>query len=397
MVNKIESKILNALLDSYEKSKTFTGDNVHEQSFRITTSKLFSKYDDDSEYTLYKEINSTLSLLKAKGFIDYKSDRSGRIKSFSLIKTAMPDIYTFLNRQPKADINNQLIEIWQEYESLNESDYKPLLNYIFEQKIHIKENKKIQYFEGDIQEYKNVLSACKAILINQDEIFIRELSVKIFNNSKRLESLESTIRGLLYKYGEYDEKDTVFEEHNIIKTPTYVMVKGKGILNCGQKIDLSKINGDIGLSTQTLRALISVELNGATVITIENLTNFHKYQSQNELVIYLGGFHNSIKRDFIQLVSKCNPNCVFKHYGDIDAGGFYILEHLKSKTGINFIPFNMDIETLRLNRSNWILLTENDRQRLKKLSEKKTYYSDVIDFMLTNNCKLEQEAEIINE
>lgn len=397
MVNKIESKILNTLLDSYEKSKTFTGDNVNEQNFRVVTSKLFSKYDDDSEYALYKEINSNLLLLKTKGFIDYKSERSGKIKTFSLVKTAIPDIYIFLNRQPKADINNQLIEIWQEYDSLNESDYKPLLDYIAEQKLHLKENKKIQYFEGDIQEYKDVLSACKTILCNQEEIFIRELSVKLFNNSKRLESIESTVRALMYKYGEYDEKDTVFEELNIIKTPTYVMVKGKGILNCGQQIDLSKIDGDIGLSTQTLKGLNSVELNGASVITIENLTNFHKYQSQNELVIYLGGFHNSIKRDFIKLVSKCNPGCIFKHYGDIDAGGFYILEHLKAKTGINFIPFNMDVNALNENRNNWLQLTDNDRQRLKHITEKTTCYSDVIDFMLINNCKLEQEAEIINE
>lgn len=397
MVNRIESKILNALLDSYEKSKTFTGANVHEQSFRVNTSKLFPKYDDDSEYALYKDINSNLSLLKSKGFIDYKTERSGRIKTFSLEKVAIPDIYTFLDRKPKADINKQLIEIWQEYDCLNESDYKPFSEYIAEQKVHLKENKKIQYFEGDIQEYKDVLSACKAILINKEEIFIRELSVKLFNNSKRLESIESTIRALLYKYGEYDEKDTVFEEHNIIKTPTYVMVKGKGLLNCGQLIDLSKINGDIGLSTKTLQGLTNVELNGASVITIENLTNFHKYQPQNEMVIYLGGFHNSIKEHFIQLVSKCNPNCTFKHFGDIDAGGFYILEHLKAKTGINFIPFNMDIQTLKSNRNNWIQLTDNDKQRLRNISENTTCYSDVIDFMLTNNCKLEQEAEILNE
>ena len=394
MATKIESKILNTLLDAYEKSKTFTGDNVNEQNFKIVTSKLFPKYDDDSEYALYKEINSNLSLLKTKGFITYTSDRSGRIKTSYLIKTAIPDIYKFLNREPKADKNNQLIEIWRGYDCLTELDYKPLQNYIQEQKQHLRDNKKIQYIEGNIQEYKDVLSACRAILINQEEIFIRELSVQLFNNSKRLEALESTIRALLYKYGEYDEKDTVFEEHNIIKTPTYVMVKGKGILNCGQQIDLSKIEGDIGLSTQTLKGLKSIELNGASVITIENLTNFHKYQSQNELVIYLGGFHNSIKRKLIQLISKCNPGCVFKHYGDIDAGEFYILEHLKAKTGINFIPYKMDINILEENKKNWIHLTDNDKHRLKQISEKSLCYSDVIDFMLANNCKLEQEAEI---
>ena len=118
MATKIESKILNTLLDAYEKSKTFTGDNVNEQNFKIVTSKLFPKYDDDSEYALYKEINSNLSLLKTKGFINYTSDRSGRIKTSYLIKTAIPDIYKFLNREPKADKNNQLIEIWRGYDCL---------------------------------------------------------------------------------------------------------------------------------------------------------------------------------------------------------------------------------------------------------------------------------------
>ena len=69
-------------------------------------------------------------------------------------------------------------------------------------------------------EFDDLLNTVKAVLSNQNEIFIRELSVKLFNNSKRLEAIENTVRSLLYKYGEYDDKETVFEEHNIIKTPT---------------------------------------------------------------------------------------------------------------------------------------------------------------------------------
>ncbi len=395
MANKIEVKLLNVLLDLYENSKTFTGDNVNEQRFKIQTSKLFPKYDDDSEYSFYKEINTNFSALKAKGFIDYKSERSGKIKAVYLVKPAIPEIYTYISREAKSDTNNRLFQIWQKYENLNAVDYSPLLLYISDQKQHIKENKKILFFEGDFEQHKDILLACKSILENQEEIFIRELSVKLFNNSKHLESIESSVRALLYTYGEYDEKDTVLEEHNIIKTPTYVMVKGKGILDCGQKIDLSKIDGDIGLSTKTLKGLKSIELNGASVITIENLTSFHKYQPQNELAIYLGGFHNSVKRDFIQLASRCNPNTIFKHYGDIDAGGFYILEHLKAKTGINFVPYKMDVETLLSNKENWIGLSDNDKKRLSKLADKNPLHKDVIQFMLENNCKLEQEAESI--
>ena len=54
----------------------------------------------------------------------------------------------------------------------------------------------------------------------------------------------------------------------------------------------------------------------------------------------------------------------------------------------------MDINILEENKKNWIHLTDNDKHRLKQISEKNLCYSDVIDFMLANNCKLEQEAEI---
>ena len=57
----------------------------------------------------------------------------------------------------------------------------------------------------------------------------------------------------------------------------------------------------------------------------------------------------------------------------------------------------MDINILEANKDNWIHLTDNDKHRLKQISEKRPCYSDVIDFMLANNCKLEQEAEILNE
>ena len=140
---------------------------------------------------------------------------------------------------------------------------------------------------------------------------------------------------------------------------------------------MEKISGDIGLSTQSLRGLVSVELSGASVITIENLTSFH----------------NSVKRDFIKLVYKCNPEAKFKHFGDIDAGGFYVLEHLKNKTEIDFEPFSMNIETLENNKSHWIALTANDRKRLCNLAEKFPDYKKTVGYMLENNCKLEQEGE----
>lgn len=394
-MNKIKSKILNTLIDLYEKSKTFTGDNKVRQSFSIKVSKLFPKYDDDSAFDFYTELNQICTMLEEKNLVTLQKESGGKIRTVTLNLDCLDECYTETGRTSKSDLNSKLKEIWQKYDNISGSleSNKPLHLYIEEQRERLRLNKSVHFFDGDLTDYRDLLLAVKAVLANEEEIFIRELSIKLFNNSKRLEEIESPVRSLLYKYGEYDDKETVLEEHNIIKTPTYVMVKGCGLLVFAeQKIDLEKISGDIALSTQTLKSLCSVELNGASVITIENLTSFHKYKATNELVIYLGGFHNSVKRDFIKLVERCNTGTIFKHFGDIDAGGFYILEHLKSKTGINFLPQNMDVETLDANKENWISLSENDRTRLACLSEKNNFYADVIDYMLKHNCKLEQET-----
>jgi len=57
---------------------------------------------------------------------------------------------------------------------------------------------------------------------------------------------------------------------------------------------------------------------------------------------------------------------------------------------VDFIPFKMDIETLKSYSKYTKELTENDRARLLRLAD--TQHNNVIEYMLENNCKLEQEA-----
>lgn len=77
-----------------------------------------------------------------------------------------------------------------------------------------------------------------------------------------------------------------------------------------------------------------------------NLTSFYNYgitkSNMDDFVIYLGGFHNRSKRDFLKKIYDRNNNKEYRHFGDIDACRFYILEHLKRKTGIPFVSMNMD-------------------------------------------------------
>ena len=131
---------------------------------------------------------------------------------------------------------------------------------------------------------------------------------------------------------------------------------------------------------------------GKRVVTVENLTSFHDYEGTDDFVIYLGGFHNKVKRDFLMFLYEQNDGKKYLHFGDIDAGGFYILEHLKAKTGIPFKTLYMDVETLVKYKSQTKRLTQNDRQRIKNLLAKTENYKDVLEYMLEQDCKLEQEV-----
>ena len=106
-----------------------------------------------------------------------------------------------------------------------------------------------------------------------------------------------------------------------------------------------------------------------------------------------GGYHNSIRRTLLKMVYETIPDAKYYHFGDIDAGGFSILQDLRKKTGIPFMSYHMDLDTLKQYRQYGKCLTETDRKRLEKIGEKKEF-GEVIGFMLKENIKLEQECII---
>ena len=128
-----------------------------------------------------------------------------------------------------------------------------------------------------------------------------------------------------------------------------------------------------------------------STITIENLTTFFRWQEPESLIIYLGGYHNGIRRTLLKKIYQELPRISYYHFGDIDAGGFSILKDLRNKTGISFKMYRMDIETLKYYEKYGKELTESDRIRLKEM-EKDEELQEVVSYMLLHNVKLEQEC-----
>lgn len=400
-MDKIQAAVLNKLLDQYEQSKTFLGQNKVNQSFDVKIGKVYPKYKDDAEYDFFREVNASLKELESQGLIRLAGKPNGVLERAVLQLERLEDCYIRLKRVSRREEQRWLAEVWEDF-LRGLSQKNPLFSYIKAQKKRLSENKNIEYFDGDRKNYRDLLKLAEAVAENETELFVRDLSVRLFLDSKRVEQLCAKVQSLLFQYGDYEEKESVLEECGVVQTPTYVMMKGNGCLDlAGQRMDLSGMKGDIALSTASLKELKAVRILGRRVVTVENLTAFHDYENQSDFVVYLGGFHNRIKRDFLCFLYSQNPEKEYRHFGDLDAGGFYILEHLKRKTKIPFRTLWMDEETLLRFWEYTVPLTVNDRKRLQALmvfleeqnqqGRLEEDYRGVIARMLSDNCKLEQE------
>lgn len=383
-----EKKILNSLIDKYEGSKSFIGSNIVNQRFKVCISKLFIEYTDHSKFEVFRDINEVIDVLKRKGYITAKMDSRKIYENVFLSLDNLSEIYKYLKRVPKNDIHNRLKLLLEEHRYDNEI----LSEYCKKQLNRIDNNQSVKYFNNDFKEFESILLAIKEVMLVETEEFIREFSIRIFKDSKFFQTIENKVENLLYEYGDFPEKDQILASFNLVKTPTYVNYKGAGkITLSGQTIDLLKLSSDIAISSKMLEDIEKIEILGSKVITIENLTSFHRFNERDFFVIYLGGFHNTVRREFIKKLYSQNPQKQYYHFGDIDAGGFRILEHLKNRTKVPFKSYHMDVDTLVKYKEFSKKLTQNDRINLERLLIH-DQYKNVIDFMLENNCKLEQEA-----
>lgn len=387
MMGRYEKRILNELLDKYENSKSFKGTNKVNQRFKVRISNLFPRYEDHSDYDLFRAVNEEVDVLARKGFVVPRVTGGGVIREVYLNVEVLEEVYSYINRVPRDDINARLEGLISSYLGNGEI----LEEYLKDQLNRIEENRSVRFFSGDFEEFERILMAVRELEDLQGEQFIREFSVRLYNDSKAFGQIQGKVESILYDYGDFPEKDEILGNLNLMRTPTYVNFKGSGKVSLsGQEIDLSRLDSDIAISSSMLDKIELVQVFKGKVITVENLTSFHRFMEEGYFVLYLGGFHNRVRRDFIRMLHDQNSEARFYHFGDIDAGGFLILEHLRRTTGIKIIPYNMDLDTLKKYEKMGKPLTENDRKRLGKLREGQ--FREIVEYMLENNVKLEQEA-----
>lgn len=405
-MQQAEKKILNKLLDTYENSKLSRGENkvaVH-ISYAFTKKSLPEYFDESS--IVYEEIHAIAKQLQTKGFITivWKNNREDHIiEKVVLCEEAIPEVYQYVHRVSREAMEKAALQALRDLlETKMNSVTESFVSRMTER---IRNGKSVkEYMDiSDVKSVGDLVKALNAVICNEEECFIREFSISHFHDSKVFHTLSAKIckiiREEIQEY-EFFEDEELLAEYQIYHTPSYVYLKGNACLKTGvQVVDISEFPEGLGFAVNKQNLpdmMITASKPVESVVTIENLTTFFRFQRENSLIIYLGGYHNHIRRMLLQKIYEAFNNARYYHFGDIDAGGFQIFYHLKEKTRIPFELYKMDLHTLKSYEKYGKKLTENDRKRLKKLMSTKMGESEkeCAEYMLAHNVKLEQECII---
>lgn len=409
---RYDEKILNVLLDSYEKSVLSRGENKVKVKIAFPfTKRTVPEYFNESSLA-YDEIHAVLEETEQKGFLTivWKKGREGHIIEKVLLNIDHKDaVYAYLKRTPQKENENRQMEILDKWMSKcreTPEQTAVLCAFIPYVRQRIEESKTVKEFLNISEPNKTerILSALFAVETNEESCYIREFSIRHFGDSKVFEEMSGVIGKIMRCFRpEFADMstDAIFAEYRIYKTPDYVYFKGEGkLLLAGEdcsSIELTLLEQGIGISGADIKRIrICGKESIKKVITIENLTTFFRWKEEASLIIYLGGYHNSVRRELLRMVYREFPAAKYLHFGDIDVGGFRIYRDLCKKTQIPFQTYHMGIEELKTYKTYAKKLTDNDRKGLRVLIEKeieeKGENLETLLYMQEKSVKLEQEA-----
>lgn len=385
------------LLDVYENSVTYKGQNIKNQSFAIKPEKIFYEYNGD--YTDQDEVNQfnrEMQSLMEFEFVILDYERGiPVISKIKLNTNSINEIYSVLKREDITVKRNQEIKMYTQYMGVHD-----IMDAFCKSQVERLNDYKDAKYTSDIA--INILKLLKYVLGNNSDIMERELSVAVLGDTKLFEkSYKSRICSIIEEYGELEldlsvldkkEKEkAILEEYQVFSNPSYIFFKGNVDIHYvdGNSISVTPDN-PIAILSEAIARIEMIKVNSNRIVTVENLTSYNRINDNKSTFIYLSGYHNTAKQRFLKKIAENNSGVSWFHFGDIDPDGYYILKNLVEKTGIAFVPLYMDVQQLINCKQYCKPLEKNDMVKANSLL-KFHFYDEVMEFMLANNCKLEQE------
>ena len=392
-----ERYILNALLDSYEKSSWYVKGFSKQRVQLLCIGERGDKNIKSSLESLEGEeiFWKALKRLEEKDFITWISEKHQPDVVERIFLKHPEDtgpVYNFLGRTDPKVKAEELSDLLGQFQCSSHELGDALKSY----RENLAERKKITHpFSGDIKKDVEILVASDAVASLERDESERLFSSRLFGDSKRFErDLKESVTALLSHAFPSLPKDEVLRCLGLVRYPEVISYSGPMTTDF---TDSSLVPGSSYIDSDAVNRLTKAYTTAKTVLTIENKASYYDEvmkRKEDMLVIYTGGYPSPALLRLLRMLYR--PGLAFLHWGDIDEGGFRIFRALQDVLP-SLTPFRMDCDTLlsNLTRCSSLESKGNDyRKRLEGLLSDERYavFFPVISLMLEKGIWLEQEA-----
>lgn len=396
-MEEYKEKMLTLLAEKYRNSKKDSGTNVIRRRTSISPSELYKKYSkNDGDMEQIEQINQAARECRLEGFLTFEENGfSSEIAKIYLNDERIEAVESYLEKncgyESKYGKKRYVEDVIARYGGISpaaDQECRRLRGILNQNKI-----------PQNYRQAEDILKALTFIERNETPLYVREASMLIYGSSKYFEEntlehvclLLRTYRNMPCEEGELP--DEILRQYHIVSEKQKICLKGDITLKIGGRLlELGALKDGIEFFTEDLETLESVDVHTAEFMTVENKTSYYRCQDPAVSFFYLGGYATRFQRDFLKRAYQDNPEVRYRHFGDLDAGGFYIHENLCRVTGIPFELCGMSKKELQDERfcSCCQPLSVRDRGRLESLTENESY-REMAEYMLAHDVKLEQE------
>lgn len=405
-----KEQLLSKLLDQYEKSVTYTGENKVKQVFSVKPSDIFKGYNKDflppEQLFQEKEFERLIRQMESEGLIHVVPPNTGILRQICAVPERWEDYYACLNRTEKNILKKRLEEVYHRFRQcdLLESYGKEKLQTMKNSRARKLDEKKVEKEITEAEAIWNLVQFLKENREKQRTTLEREMSEAVLHDSKQWEKIyRKKVCGILEHTGRYDEplaeleeererQTALLEEFYIYSNPAYIYLKGDAriCLEDGREL---RIYHDLPMSIpfETFQKAKSIQIRDVALMTVENLTSFHWLEREHIFYLFLSGYHTRTKQALLQRIARENPGLSWHHFGDLDPDGLAIAGHLIRKTGLPFQLCAMGVQELQRFQTYAKPLEAPDRAKAEAMIKQGSSYAGILRYMLEHNCKLEQE------
>ena len=405
-----KEQLLSKLLDQYEKSVTYAGENKVKQVFSVKPSDIFKGYNKDflppEQFFQEKEFERLIRQMESEGLIHVVPPNTGILRQICAVPERWEDYYACLNRTEKNILKKRLEEVYHRFCQcdLLEAYGKEKLQTLKNSRARKLDEKKVEKEITEAEAIWNLVQFLKENQEKQRTTLEREMSEAVLHDSKQWEKIyRKKVCGILEYTGRYDEplaeleeererQTALLEEFYIYSNPAYIYLKGDAriCLEDGREL---RIYHDLPMSIpfETFQKAKSIHIRDAALMTVENLTSFLRLEREHIFYLFLSGYHTRTKQALLQRIARENPGLSWYHFGDLDPDGLAIAGHLIRKTGLPFQLCAMGVQELQRFQTYAKPLEAPDRAKAEAMIKQGSSYAGILRYMLEHNCKLEQE------